>query len=224
MKQVHGWWFPDDEIQLPAVMTAQDRIVDGRLTWQYHKYEAALRLLPPERRRTAIDIGAHVGLFSYWMARDFAAVVAYEPVHALDFCWHENLSGKTNVMLVPYALGAAQGTVRLQIDPTRTGGTHVVAEGGADTLDAPMRPLDDYPFERVDFIKIDVEGYEPAVIEGARQTLRRHRPVILVEEFDAALNQQGFRSHATCAALEAVGMVFHTRLGHDYIYGWPAGA
>lgn len=225
MKQVHGWWFPDEEVQLPAVMTAQDRVVDGRLTWQFHKLEAAMRLLPMDRRRTAIDIGAHVGLFSYWMAKYFDVLIAFEPVPQVAMCWVENLVDAPNVRLLPYALGAERGRVALQVDPTRTGGTHVIeTPDPAPFVVAERHLLDEMVLTHLDFVKIDVEGYEPAVITGARETLQQHKPVVLVEEFDGALLQHKFAPGATRAALEQLGMVLHVQLGHDYIYTWPAGA
>ena len=44
-----------------------------------------------------------------------------------------------------------------------------------------QKRLDEYDFHDISFIKIDVEGFELEVVEGARETLRRERPTLLVE-------------------------------------------
>ena len=87
MMRFDEWWFPDGETQLVDQMAMHNVRIDGRLTWQYHKYVAALSLLPLNRRRVAVDVGAHVGLWSYFMARDFGAVHAFEPNVEAAICW-----------------------------------------------------------------------------------------------------------------------------------------
>src|SRR5262245_23057945 len=175
MIRFNEWYFPDGETQLPAIMAAQQIAIDGRLTWQYHKYTAALACCRQVRR--AIDIGAHVGLFSYWMARDCHAVAAFEPIAAHRECWMANMPTDKGVVY-ECALGAYEATVTLATHRGETGGTHI-SEHGAQ---ATMLTLDSFNFDDVDFIKIDVEGYEAAVIDGARQTITRWRPIMLSEE------------------------------------------
>jgi hypothetical protein len=49
------------------------------------------------------------------------------------------------------------------------------------TVQVPLRRLDDYAFENVGFIKIDVEGHEESVLRGGLETLQRNRPTLLIE-------------------------------------------
>ena len=77
------------------------------------------------------------------------------------------------------ALGKGQGAVALEIPPDNTGMAKVV-RGVAGSIQ--MLPLDHYHFDNVDFIKIDVEGYELDVIKGGIETLRKNDPVIIVEQ------------------------------------------
>ena len=73
-----------------------------------------------------------------------------------------------------------------------TGSTHV-ARGA--TGDIPMLPLDDFALTDVDFVKIDVEGYELEVVKGGYNTLKNNDPVIIVEQKPRyAIPEQG--SHA----------------------------
>ena len=110
------------------------------------------------------------------LSRAFREVVAFEPVQAHRECFVRNVEA-TNVTLHPCALGMLEGSVSIRTEPTSTGDSWVKGEG-----DIPMRTLDSFNLENVDFIKIDCEGYEENVLRGAMDTIRRCRPVVLVEQ------------------------------------------
>jgi len=219
MIQFDQWWMPDGETQLPAEMTTINVRVEGRLTWQYHKYAAALALLPLDRRRVAVDVGAHVGLWSYWMLKDFAYLHAFEPVAAHRKCWVENTWGiciGDCVALYDCALGSEQTLVNIVQTAGESGGAHINIAGGADveqyTLDAFDLPI-------VDLLKIDVEGYEAAVIAGARETITRCRPIIVVEDVARNNARYGFDGHVA-GLLRSLGMKLRVALGSDTIWEW----
>ncbi|MDJ0380166.1 FkbM family methyltransferase [Streptomyces sp. G-G2] len=65
--------------------------------------------------------------------------------------------------------------------------------------------------ERVDFIKADVEGAEAAVLSGARRTLERHRPTLLLEIEDRHLEKYDVRAAGIVSALAALGYTMHRR-------------
>jgi len=170
------WHFPDGETHLPGKMAKKNLRVDGRLTYQYPLYQEGLRQC--RARGVAVDVGAHVGLFSYWMVRDFAQVVAIEPVERHRACWQLNVPARPGDVLHACALGAHDGTVAMQtVVPSSTGGTYVAGEGAI-----PLRPLDSFSLDQVDLLKIDVEGYELEVVIGGRETIRRCHPVCIVEQ------------------------------------------
>ena len=81
--------------------------------------------------------------------------------------------------------------------------------------------LDSLEFETVDFIKIDVEGWEPRVLRGGEQTIKRCRPNIIVEckGNDTAY---GEARNAAVTLLESWGMRQLQVLSGDFIMGWPA--
>jgi fructose-1,6-bisphosphatase len=68
------------------------------------------------------------------------------------------------------------------------GGAEIVKENG-DLI--PLKRLDSYDFNDVIFIKIDVQGYESFVIDGAIETIKKHRPYLFVEFEDHLLKKQG---------------------------------
>jgi hypothetical protein len=62
-----------------------------------------------------------------------------------------------------------------------SGKTHVTPRTEGRGL-IQMKPLDSFQIDQVDFIKIDVEGYEDQVVRGAKCTLLKHKPVVLIEQ------------------------------------------
>ena len=92
---------------------------------------------------------------------------------------------------------------------------------------AELRALDGFGFERVSLLKIDVEGYENEVLEGAVDTIRRNRPVVVIEiaggeDYATAPPDVRKRIHGTWGRLEALGYAVTPVFKHDYV-AVPAG-
>lgn len=209
MFQHQGVWLPDGEQHFVEWMTKSGEIVDGRGTYQIRKLRAALDRCA--QFRTAVDVGGHVGLWSMQLVKRFDRVVAFEPVAAFRECFKKNVCG--DVTLCPYAVGAGFGQVSLKIDPTDTGGTHIDGAG-----DIELRPLDSFDLEEVDFLKIDCEGYERAVIEGGRETIRRCRPTIIVEQKQHIMARNyGAQGTPAVDLLKSMGYTVRAALSGDYI-------
>ena len=143
---------------------------------------------------TAIDIGANLGYYARLMSRIAGRnghVYAVEPVAPIRRVLERNLSGCGNVDILPYALGAAEGEIRMGNAPVRTGGyfgtgQNFVMEAGAEAdveFTAEMRHGSELfgHLTRIDFIKCDVEGYEVVIMEEMRPLLERFRPTVLIE-------------------------------------------
>ncbi len=160
--------------------------------------------------RTAVDIGAHRGIYSYWMHRAVGPsgrVVAFEPQPELQA--HLGRLKQSfhleRLAIEPCGLSAAPGRTRLVREAGHSGGArldptgaiaHRAAAGTADameTLEVPITTLDAYVAANsgppVAFIKCDVEGHETAVFEGGRQLLERDRPALLVEIHDRRVRE-----------------------------------
>lgn len=166
----------------------------------------------------AIDIGANLGyyarLMSHIAGRD-GHVYAVEPVAPIRRVLARNLRGCRNVEILPYALGAAEGEIRMGNATVRTGGyfgtgQNFVMEAGDEAdveFSAEMRRGSDVfgHLTRIDFIKCDVEGYETVIMEEMRPLLERFRPTVLVETGDenrtriaalfAELGYEGYTLH-----------------------------
>ena len=165
------WALPKADTYFASLMTEAGFQVDHLI--------AALRHVTGWR--TAVDGGAHVGTWTAAMAARFAEVIAFEPAADTFGCLEKNMRGLVNVELHRAALGERYCYGALCDDPTRPGNTgarFIRANGVGNVI---VRPLDDLGLDALDFLKLDVEGGELAALAGARDTILRCRPVIIME-------------------------------------------
>lgn len=164
-----------------------------------------------KNKRVAIDIGAHIGLWSYNLAKAFEQVRAFEPVEAHRECFIANIKSD-NVVLYPCALGAEKGSVSINTTEGSSGDSKV---GGAG--DIVMSTLDSYPFEHVDLVKIDAEGYEENIVRGGEQLIKANRPVILVEQKRQMASTFGLEPQGAVTLLKSWGYKIAQELSGDYL-------
>ena len=216
MKQDEQWWMPDDENHLPDHMRSVGRKVNGRLTYQYGKYQMAKAHI--KQFRNVIDVGAHIGLWSWFMALDFENVLAFEPMQEHRECWEKNMEGIRNAGMYPYALGENEALVAVE---TRTNGSSgdTQVEPGVDG-DIEMRTIDYFNLQDVDLIKIDCEGYEEFVLRGAVETLARCKPCVIVEQKRDMSGRYGLKKQSAVKFLQDMGAVLRGEMCGDYILSW----
>lgn len=207
------WHLPEGEQHLQQWMQTKNVRVDGRLTYQYAKYEMAYKWI--KNHRLAIDVGSHVGLWAYYMARDFQDVACFEPMPEHQMCWHLNMAEKTNAELFTCALGRDYGKVGIKTRTKGSSGDTGVCEGS----DIDMKPLDHFNFDNVDFIKIDCEGYEMHVLEGAVETLLRCKPCVIVEQKGFEV-QYGLNRAEAVKFLQNLGAVKRAEYSGDFVLAW----
>jgi FkbM family methyltransferase len=146
----------------------------------------------------AIDIGSNIGEVLLHLAKRVGArgrVIGFEPNPETYEKCAENLALNPGLPadLHRLALGDQDGEVSFgRPCASNSGGDRVMADG---TIRVPVSTLDrfvrDAALDRLDLVKIDVEGYELHVLRGARDVLNRFRPVLFVELSDANLRAQG---------------------------------
>jgi len=140
--------------------------------------------------RAIVDVGANVGVFSLLAARlqPEARILAFEPqpVVAMSLARNVALSGTRKVEVLPTALGATTGYTSL----FTTVSDVLTSLDGARVPDSveltvPITTLDAVVRERgvvgIDLVKIDVEGWELPVFQGAAATFARDRPIVIFE-------------------------------------------
>jgi FkbM family methyltransferase len=175
-------------LQRPGLI--EDRLVRDRV-WEQHIRELIAFHLP--ERGVFVDVGANIGYHALYMARSFpsASVLAFEPNPLVRQQLERNvqLSHGDNIQIFACALGAAAGV------------TPFFAQGGNDynrgrsslqrnqdlgravgAIDVECHTLDELIGDgHVDVLKLDTQGTELAVLAGARQTIARCRPFIVLE-------------------------------------------
>ena len=145
----------------------------------------------PEKNLTVIDAGANYGDSSIWWSKKFGArVIAFEPLERVFNILEENIAlNKADVKAYNVALGNGE-----EISGSSDGNTFY--SGGDITIRSEK--LDNYSFERVDLLKIDVEGFEMDVLIGAENTIRQFKPRIIIETHSKALRK---KCHAFLSSL-----------------------
>jgi len=218
MKQVDGIWFPDNEKHLCKMVLASQPKVDGKGTYQYQKLTAALQQV--KRKGLALDVGMHIGLWSMHLVKQFRSVVGFEPVAEHIECLKLNMAGAKNWEVYNCALGSKPGTVGLKCFDGSTGSTQI--QDGAGGIS--MRRLDDFTFnDPIDLIKIDVENYEYFVLEGGEQIIRRHQPVIILEQKGNGKNGKltyDKDQYASLELLKSWGAKQKFEMNGDYCLSW----
>lgn len=152
---------------------------------------------------TAVDAGANSGFYTYRMAELFSNVYAFEPIKKVTrdlAAWKPK-----HVTLINAGLSSKRRRAELFIPVVRGRalfGWAGLAPGNHPAAETHLREqvelyaLDQFRLDNVALVKIDVEGHELEVLRGARQTLARWRPVVLIElaERNAADVRKLFRA------------------------------
>lgn len=146
--------------------------------YQLNEYRQAISKV--KNFRTAIDLGANLGVMSYRMVKDFQVVHAFEPL------FHEHLSKNvvaSNLHVYPFAVGDTKKTETMRVGLYHSGGSNITSEKQRSQTyqQVTVVPIDSFEFEDVDFIKIDVEDYEMFALRGAIATIEKCKPTMLVE-------------------------------------------
>ena len=209
MKQIAGIYLPDGEAELPGYLQNSGGSYQSRQLLRSLEFVTNWEL--------AIDVGAHVGLWSLELVKRFARVVAFEPMPPLRACLEKNVVSP-KLQVVPIALGNTHGAVSFDYNEAHTGATHVdLARPGI----VPLGMLDDFRLTGVGYIKIDTEGYEIDVLEGAREMLAASMPVVIVEEKLHGVKHYGKKAYAAIEFLQSLGAKVLDRVVDDFIMGWP---
>lgn len=208
-----GWYWPDSEKHMIEwLANPKNRVtLNGRVSYQGKKQQALLALC--KRFRCAIDVGSHVGTWSYNLAKVFETVRAFEPIADHRACFAANVVA-SNVIVYPVALGDKPGSVEMYSGPHSSGDSWV-KPGVRGDID--MVTLDSFHFDEVDCLKIDTEGFEESILRGAEQTLLRCKPVLCVEQKRDFAKKYGLQPQGAIPYLKSLGYVVAREIGGDYL-------
>ena len=193
----------DIEYFLKKTFFSQKFLLKRKLERQIkNNYENELSIIKEfkDKDKIAIDVGVYRGIYSFQLSKYFKKVVSFEPNPLIFNDLKNNLEKIiSNIQIFNYALSNEDGVTKLKI-PNRgksifnknyeelfkLGAASIHQSnnlGNYQSFDVSKKKLDDIinRSEKVGFIKIDVEGHENEVIDGAKKVINENKPVLLVE-------------------------------------------
>ena len=161
IEKINGFWVPSNDIHVEQWRQGQpftqNKCLREFLEWCRSR---------DKKFNTVLDIGAWCGTWSAEFAPYCKKIYAIEPDRTHVECLLKNLSSFDNIELLDYAVGDIETRVSLT-DDNFTQAKRIYSIG-----DILMKTVDSFKFEDVDLIKIDVEGFEMNVLQGAKDTLK----------------------------------------------------
>lgn len=137
-----------------------------------------------------VEVGANIGnhaLF-YCSQLNVQQVYCFEPNNINRSILEKNITlnhFEKKVTVYDVALGEQNGIgVEKSFSLSNTGMNRIETTDDKNVDGVTIKPMDDYAFNNIDFIKIDVEGFEILVLKGARETIIHNKPVIMIEVFE----------------------------------------
>lgn len=217
MREVNGVFLPDHDNNHIAEQIAAAPLFEGKGTFQFHKWKAAIKHIRGHRH--GVDVGAHCGLWSRVFERYFDRLTAFEPFSDHVECFRANVPQRDGVVLHQIAIGDRHGDVRIKTALKCSGWAHVDPNGETT---AQIRMLDEFELTDVDFIKIDVEGYEYQVVKGAERTIKRWKPTIVLEQKPNNAERFGHGQEDALSLLLSWGGQDIWNISGDHCVRWQA--
>jgi FkbM family methyltransferase len=145
-----------------------------------------------DSNKVVLDIGSNIGNHAIYLALSTGCkVICFEPDKNMceSILYTANLNNVKNIEIQNVAIGNENTKCRIipsKENPESVGSQQVSLDFG----DIQMTTIDDYKFEQVDCLKIDVEGFEEKVLLGAKETIVKNNPIMYIEAWnEEALNK-----------------------------------
>lgn len=191
------------------------------------------RIIRRKHIKTCLDIGANIGLASLVMAElaPSSRIMSFEPSPQTFQNLSENVgrnNGWAQISPQPFAVGNESKMIKFFADDAMSHANHITVDGSG--IDVEMKSVDDFVvgamLESVDFIKVDVEGFELAVFQGAAKTLLQFRPTIIFEFNEYAIVENAKMDPVDClrGIMEHVGALAVVNPANGEATPLPVGA
>jgi FkbM family methyltransferase len=187
-------------------------------------YEQESKIKPGD---IVLDVGAHIGCFTLKAAKEVGPegkVVSFEPSSENFRLLSMNVSSNdySNAKLFNVAVGSEPGTAKLHLG-NRRGTNSLLSDASAEQVgveEVPIRTLDSVADElklnKVNFMKIDVEGFELEVLKGAQNILSSSHPSIAMETHDFGPSEEEIASFLSTFGYMIKRVPYRTHLGLLY--------
>lgn len=202
---IQGWLWPTSDTELRKV--AFSRLPD---------LAAAVGLC--RKRRTAIQAGAALGVWPAFLTKFFNHTITFEPSpkHFDTLLGNlEDHSGPGTWELKGCGLGIETASAQFHTRPANSGATWLEIDPSGSIL---VAPIDSLELEDVDLIQLDIEGAEYFALLGAKRTISRDSPVVMIEDHKLGEQHYDLPPFAASRLLEAWGYRLAEQRHRDRIY------
>jgi len=213
---IEDWNVVPGDRALKSALARADSINNQPLTvtdYQKGKLDIALGFV--KNFTTAIDAGANYGIMSYNLNKNFIKTYAFEVDTSVRECLKKNVEKfqLDNVVVCDCGLSDKEELVSLNY-LKNTFGTYINKEVSGTNI---CRTLDSFELTEVGFIKLDCEGYEPYILQGAEKTIKNYKPVILMEEKNYSKRYYGEEGNLAVELLLAWGYTMEVSWPKDCV-------
>jgi len=189
---------------------------DGGRGYQVQLQDFVRRYFQLRPARTALDIGANMGITAIEYAQYFRYVAAFEPVPDVykQLLLVISKNGFKNIKPFNVAIGNENKMVKMKYRANNSFASSVHPHGDQQVQ---MKTIDELEFNDVDFVKIDVEGFETEVVNGAWNTIEKCRPLIQFEYKHNLAKKFGYDvDQLICKRLQKIGYEIIDKKGITY--------
>lgn len=148
---------------------------------------------------TVIDVGAFIGDTAIIFARKGAHVYAFEPQFDAYLCLlhnsmiHNAIYGSIYISVGMQAIGHRLGRIALSQEMVAGNpATRQVSKEGENYVECIPIDSIDFSYKNLKLIKLDIEGFEPAALVGAKETIRKYHPTFIIEVYPELIAKAGF--------------------------------
>jgi len=162
-------------------------------------------------QRVVIDIGANIGNHAVYFAnflKFYEYIICFEPVPENYAILVKNLEGYKGIYMYNCALSDKTQMLKMSVNRGNMGASAVQSDG---ELLVQAFSLDRLYYKNVTLIKIDVEEYEPQVLDGAQDTIAKWKPLIIIEDWHNKYEELLPKGYQCIKGWE---------VGKTYIYEW----
>jgi FkbM family methyltransferase len=167
-------------------------------------------------KRTFVDVGANVGIWSLPMKSHFKNVVSYEPSKQNIECIKANIPN--GIDLREKAVADFNGEAKFHQAGKNCGDGKLCREGVKSTYVVPVVKLDDENLQNVDMIKIDTQGWELDVLKGMSNLIKSQQPWIMIEvneDIDLCCSLMESLNYETVYVKSKRNFVWAPKTGHN---------
>jgi FkbM family methyltransferase len=199
IEQREGWWWPKSDVEAWKWIPREMQAIPDLVKWV-------------ENRNLVIHAGGNCGVWSKIYAQLFKKVVTFEPDDVNYECFRRNVD-EPNVEIYKAGLSNKAGFCKMvEGDGEKNAGALQIEEASEGI---PMMTIDSLNLEP-DLLQLDVEGFEEFALKGAKKTIMRARPIIIIEQ--KKLGKNGMSDPEIAIMIQDLGYYFAERVWSDNIF------